>query len=206
MDKVYNFEAVIQKVPDINGAYVEIPFDVKEAFGKGRVPVLATFDGAPYEGQAVKMGTPCYIVGIRKDIREKIGKQPGDTVQVTLQERKSSRPAYATVDAYIDAFDGEIQTRLIHLRELILSCSPDITEKISFSMPAFMLNGTLVYFSAQKHHIGLHALPNAIKVFEERLSAYQCSKGAVQFPNNKPMPYDLIRDIVMFRIQENTNR
>jgi hypothetical protein len=87
MDKLYEFDAVIKKVPDIDGAYVEIPFNVKEEFGKGRVPVLATFDGVYYEGSLVRMKTPCHIIGIRKDIREKIGKQSGDTIRVTLRER-----------------------------------------------------------------------------------------------------------------------
>ncbi|MGI6150530.1 MAG: DUF1905 domain-containing protein [Christensenellales bacterium] len=82
------FEAVIQKVPDLDGAYIEIPFDVKERFGKSRVPVHATFDGEPYDGILVKMGTPCHILGIRKSIRAKIGKQPGDTIKVTIAERK----------------------------------------------------------------------------------------------------------------------
>jgi hypothetical protein len=88
MGKLYEFEAVIQKVPDIDGAYIEIPFDVKKEFGKGRVPVKATFDGEPYEGSLVKMKTPCHILGIRKDIRAKIGKQPGDVIKVTLEERQ----------------------------------------------------------------------------------------------------------------------
>lgn len=87
MNKLYEFEAEIKKVPDKDGAYVEIPFDVKKEFGKGRVPVIATFDGEPYEGSLVKMKTPCHIIGIRKDIRAKIGKQPGDKIQVTIQER-----------------------------------------------------------------------------------------------------------------------
>jgi hypothetical protein len=88
MDKqVYAFNAIIRKVPDMNGAYIEIPFDVKEAFGKGRVLVRATFDGEPYDGQLVKMKTPCHIIGIRQDIRAKIGKQPGDTICVTIMER-----------------------------------------------------------------------------------------------------------------------
>lgn len=86
-NQAYAFEAVIKKVPDLDGAYVEIPFDVKAEFGKGRVPVRATFDGEPYDGSLVKMGTPCHIIGIRKDIRAKIGKQPGDIVRVTLAER-----------------------------------------------------------------------------------------------------------------------
>jgi len=84
---MHEFEAKIHKVPDIDGAYIEIPFDVKATFGKGRVPVNATFDGFPYQGSLVKMGTPCHILGIRKDIRQQIGKQPGDTVFVTIEER-----------------------------------------------------------------------------------------------------------------------
>ncbi|HWT27349.1 MAG TPA: DUF1905 domain-containing protein [Mobilitalea sp.] len=88
MSKIYEFEAEIKKVPNIDGAYVEIPFDVKAEFGKGRVPVNATFDGEPYEGSLVKMKTPCHILGIRKEIRAKIGKQPGDMVKVTLVERE----------------------------------------------------------------------------------------------------------------------
>ena len=92
MKKTYEFDAEIKKVPDKDGAYVEIPFDVKETFGKGRVSVHATFDGEPYDGQAVKMGTPCHIIGIRKDIRAKIDKQPGDMIHVTLKERGVEDP------------------------------------------------------------------------------------------------------------------
>ena len=85
--KIYEFTAVIRKVPDIDGAYVEILFDVREEFGKGRVKVHATFDGVGYDGSLVRMGTPCHILGLRKDIRTRIGKQPGDTIAVRLQER-----------------------------------------------------------------------------------------------------------------------
>ena len=85
--KTYEFMAEIKKVPDIDGAYIEIPFDVREQFGKGRVPVYATFNGEPYEGSLVRMGTPCHILGIRKDIRAKIGKQAGDAITVTVRER-----------------------------------------------------------------------------------------------------------------------
>lgn len=81
------FDAVIQKVDDIDGAYVDIPFDVEKAYDKKRVPVHATFDGEPYDGNLVRMGTPGHILGILKAIRHKIGKQPGDTVRVTLSNR-----------------------------------------------------------------------------------------------------------------------
>jgi len=91
MGKIYEFEDVIQKVPDIDGAYIAVPFDIKAEFGKGRLKVHATFDGTPYDGSIVNMGVKnpdgsvCYIIGIRKDIRAKIGKQPGDSVHVNIE-------------------------------------------------------------------------------------------------------------------------
>ena len=91
--KTYEFDAIICKVSDIDGAYVKFPYDVKTEFGKGRVKVHSTFDGVPYDGSVVNMGVKnadgsvCYIIGLRKDIRTKIGKQSGDSVHVTIQER-----------------------------------------------------------------------------------------------------------------------
>ncbi len=87
-EKTYEFDAVIQKVPDIDGAYVAFPYQVKTEFGKGRVKVRATFDGVPYDGSLVRMGTKEHIIGLRKDIRAKIGRQPGDRVRVTIKERE----------------------------------------------------------------------------------------------------------------------
>ena len=93
MDKIYEFGSVIKKAPDMDASYVEIPFDIKKEFGRGRLPVFATFDGEPYEGSVVNMGVKnedgsvCYIIGVRKDIRAKINKQAGDTVRVTVRER-----------------------------------------------------------------------------------------------------------------------
>ncbi|MCI5874139.1 MAG: DUF1905 domain-containing protein [Clostridiales bacterium] len=87
-EKVYEFDTVIKKVPDIDGAYIDFPYDVKKEFGKGRVKVHATFDGVPYDGSLVRMKTPNHIIGLRKDIRAQIGKQPGETVHVTIQERE----------------------------------------------------------------------------------------------------------------------
>lgn len=86
--KEYRFSAPIIQNEDMDAAYVEVPFDIKELFGKGRLLVHATFDGEPYDGQIVKMGTPCYIIGVRKDIRKKIGKTFGEVVEVTFCERK----------------------------------------------------------------------------------------------------------------------
>ncbi len=90
--KLYKFNAIIEPVPDKGGAYIRFSYDIRKEFGRGRVKVHATFDGVPYDGSIVNMGVKnedgsvCYIIGIRKDIREKIGKQPGDTVFVTIKE------------------------------------------------------------------------------------------------------------------------
>ncbi len=205
MSKVYEFDAELKKVPDLDGAYVEVPFDVKAEFGKGRVSVHATFDSEPYDGQVVKMKTPCHIIGVRKDIRAKIGKQPGDIIHVTLTERIAEPAKFNTVDEYIAGCEGEVKERLEKLRELVLSCSCEITEKISWGMITFVLNGNLVHFAAQKNHIGFYPAPSAVEAFESKLSEYKCSKGTVQLPNSKPIPYDLIREMVEFRVKENKN-
>ena len=88
MTKLLEFDAIILQNENMDAAYVEVPFDIKTLFGKGRLKVHATFDGVPYDGQMVKMGTPCYIICILKDIRKQIGKSFGDNVHVTFKERK----------------------------------------------------------------------------------------------------------------------
>lgn len=98
MEKILEFDAVLVKNPDMDAAYIEVPFDIKEIFGKSRLPVHASFDGEPYDGQVVKMGTPCYIIGVRKDIRAKIGRQPGDVIHVTLKEREKPKPVFSSAD------------------------------------------------------------------------------------------------------------
>lgn len=89
---IYEFDAEIKKVDGTNGAYVEFPYDVKELFQKGRVPVHASFDGISYDGSLVRMKTPCHIIGLLKSIREELQKQPGDIVSVTIQERDPNLP------------------------------------------------------------------------------------------------------------------
>ncbi len=92
--KVYEYEAEIYKADRAGGAYVAFPYDIREEFGKGRVKVHVTFDGEPYDGSIVNMGVKnadgsiCYLIGLRKDIRAKIGKQPGDKVFVRVKERE----------------------------------------------------------------------------------------------------------------------
>ena len=88
MKQIYEFDAITLQNGNMDAAYVEVPYDIRALFGKGRLLVHATFDGVPYDGQIVKMGTPCYIIGLRKDIRKQIGKSFGDIVHVTFCERE----------------------------------------------------------------------------------------------------------------------
>ena len=89
---IYEYDAIIRRA-DKGGAYVVFPHDIRAEFGKGRIKVHATFDGEPYDGSVVNMGvmnedgSVCYIIGVLKDIRSKIGKQPGDSVHVTVREK-----------------------------------------------------------------------------------------------------------------------
>ena len=93
-EKIYEFESLIYSAGDTGGAYVIFPYDIRKEFGRSRVKVHAAFDGEPYDGSIVNMGVKnedgsiCYILGLRKDIRAKIGKQPGDQVRVTVTERE----------------------------------------------------------------------------------------------------------------------
>ncbi|WP_330384785.1 DUF1905 domain-containing protein [Bariatricus massiliensis] len=202
MKKVLEFDAVLIKNPDMDAAYVEVPFDIKAIFGKSRLLVHATFDGEPYDGQVVKMGTLCHIIGVRKDIRTKIGKQPGEKIHVTLEEREKPKPAFSTVDEYIASYSNDVRQRMETLRQIILECSPDITEKISWGMATFVLNGNLVHFSGEKRHLGFHPSPSAIEAFKDSFADYKYSKGTLQLPYDKPMPYELLRQMTLFRVQE----
>ncbi len=112
-----------------------------------------------------------------------------------------------TVDDYIAGFPKKTQSILKKIRNLILSNAPDAAESMAYAMPAYKTKGKpLVYFAAYKNHIGFYATPTGHKAFEAELSAYKQGKGSVQFPLNKPMPYDLIARIVKFRVKENSNK
>ena len=202
MVKKYEFDAEIKKVPDINGAYIEIPFDVKKEFGKRRVAVHATFDGEPYDGQMVKMKTPCHIIGIRKDIRAKIGKDPGDIIHVTVEEQKIKGEGAKTVEEYIQCFDGEIRNRMIILRKLVFESHPEITEKIAWGMPCFVWKGNLVQFSAEKKHIGFHTSAKTIEAFHDQMGNYTHTKTTIHLPYDMPLPMDLLKEMTAFRLKE----
>lgn len=110
---------------------------------------------------------------------------------------------FSTIDEYIAQFPQDIQRILQELRVTIRAAAPDASEKISYQMPTFFLNGNLVHFAAQRKHIGFYPVPSGIAAFQQELTAYKSSKGAVQFPIDQPLPLDLVRRIVEFRVAEN---
>ena len=107
-----------------------------------------------------------------------------------------------TIDAYISSYDEVVQPILKELRRVTKEEAPDATEKISYQMPTFYLNGNLVHFAVQKNHIGFYPAPSGVAAFKEELTEYKTSKGAIQFPLTKPIPYELVRRIVRFRVEE----
>ena len=116
---------------------------------------------------------------------------------------EENKIAYTTIDEYILNFPPQTQEILKTLRTVIKEAAPGADEKISYQMPTFALNGNLVHFAAFKKHIGLYPAPSGIGSFELELSQYKSGKGSVQFPIDKPLPYDLISRIVKFRVIEN---
>jgi len=107
------------------------------------------------------------------------------------------------IDSYIKIFPDEVQAVLQRVRETVRDTAPLAEETISYAMPAFKQNNkVLIYFAAFKNHIGLYALPSGNEAFAEKLKAYKVGKGSIQFPLNQPIPYDLIEEIVKFRLEE----
>ncbi len=116
----------------------------------------------------------------------------------------SIKKSIASIDSYIQTFPEPVQRILEKIRETIQKAAPGATETISYQMPTFKLDGkNLVHFAGYKNHIGFYPIPSAIAAFKKELSPYKNAKGSVQFPLTKPMPYDLIKKIVEFRVREN---
>ena len=202
------FSATILQNGNMDAAYVEVPYDIKKLFGKGRLLVDAVFDGIPYQGQVVKMGTPCYIIGVTRQIRRQIGKSFGDTVEVVLQERKSEKTSLwkcpkcgrefkkkeqshycgekpKTIDEYILSQDADKQEDLKYIRQILRSALPEAEECISWSMPTYWKNHNILHFAASKEHIGLYPGPAAVIQFAEELRGYKTDKGTIRIPYGK---------------------
>ncbi len=111
-----------------------------------------------------------------------------------------------TIDEYIAAFPEDVQAILNRMRQTIREAAPDATEAISYQMPTFRLNGNLVHFAAFRRHIGFYPAPTGVEAFLAELAPYKASKGAIQFPLDQPIPYDLVRRITEHRARENREK
>jgi uncharacterized protein YdhG (YjbR/CyaY superfamily) len=114
---------------------------------------------------------------------------------------------FKTIDEYIETFPEDIQRVLVRMRQTIRKAAPEVVEAIAYQIPTFKLNGNnLVHFAAFKNHIGFYPTPSAIVAFKKALAPYKTAKGSVQFPIDKPIPYDLVKKIVIARVAENKKR
>ncbi|QMV41261.1 iron chaperone [Cohnella cholangitidis] len=119
---------------------------------------------------------------------------------------KEVKTAYESTDEYISLFPSEVQAILNQLRKVIKESAPEAREKISYQMPTFDLHGNLVHFAAYQKHIGFYPGASGIEAFQQELSTYKGAKGSVQFPIDKPLPYELISRIVKFRVAQNIEK
>lgn len=117
-----------------------------------------------------------------------------------------TRKNFTSIDEYIADFPTETQIILKNIREVIRNAAPAAEEKMAYGIPTFAMRGNLVHFAGFKNHIGFYPTPSAIEEFRKELSKYEGAKGSVQFPIDKPMPYDLIEKIVKFRMKESREK
>ncbi|MCR4369411.1 MAG: DUF1801 domain-containing protein [archaeon] len=106
------------------------------------------------------------------------------------------------IQEYIERFPSDVQSILKKIHELIRAQAPEATEAMAYGVPTFKLNGNLVHFAAFKKHVGLYPTPSAIEKFKTELKGYETAAGTIKFPLNKPIPYELIRKIVKYRVKE----
>lgn len=119
-----------------------------------------------------------------------------------MEEKKK----ITTIDEYISTFPADVQEKLEQVRKVIHEVAPDAKEAISYQMPTFKLNGNLIHFAGHKEHIGIYPMPEVIDNFKDDLAKYKTSKGAIQLPLDEPMPIDLIKRIVLFRMDLMKNK
>jgi len=118
----------------------------------------------------------------------------------------ADKPTPQDVDEYIAGFPQETSAILAKIREIIREAAPQAHETINYGVPTFTLKGNLVHFAGYKSHVGFYPTPTGIEKFKDELSAYEFAKGSVKFPLDQPIPYELISQIVRFRVAENLEK
>ena len=204
MNEIIKFSALIRKDSDRDSTYIEVPFEVRSKFETKRIKVHVTIDDETFDCILNLERMPFYKIEIHKDINAQIGKQPGSNVYVTL---KLFEPVVddVSVDEYIAQFPQERQNLLNCVRATIKENAPECTEKICWGMPTYYKEKYMVGFANAKKHIGFYPGANAIIEFSDLLKNFKTSKGAIQFPVVKPIPYEIIAQITRFRYIADNN-
>ena len=110
------------------------------------------------------------------------------------------------IDAYIRTHPKDVQVILKKVRAVIRKAAPDAEEAVKYGIPPFVLDGNLVHFGGFVHHIGFYPAPSGTATFKKELAPYVFAKGSIQFPLDKPIPFDLVKKIVIFRVKENLKK
>ena len=169
-------------------------------YTRARLPVvLAHLEVFATKSEAMRR--ECAIKKLSRS--EKAALIDNSAAQATEAGEMEQKIEIKTIDAYMAQFPADIQDKLSAVRQTIKQAVPDATEKISYGMPTFYLKKNIVHFAAFKNHIGFYPAPQGIEAFADDLSSYKSSKGAVQFPLNKPLPLELISRIAAYRAEEN---
>jgi len=116
---------------------------------------------------------------------------------------QAPKKQFETVDDYIAKFNQKVQKILKEIRQTNRDSAPNAKETISYQIPTYKLNGNLVHFAAYENHIGFYPTPSALKEFKKELSQYDIGKGTIKLPIDEPIPIDLIKRLVKFRVNEN---
>lgn len=126
-------------------------------------------------------------------------------LRIRFLHKIMEKKTYQNIDQYIADYSDEVGEILNQIRSCIKEVAPEAQEVISYNMPAFKQGKVLVYFAAFKNHIGFYALPSGNVAFQQELSKYKVGKGSIQFPLNQPIPFELIKQMVAFRLEEVEN-
>lgn len=143
---------------------------------------------------------------IKKVAAKKVAAKKDATKKATAKNVAPKRAAPKTIDDYIAAFPADVQARLQQVRATIRQAAPDAQEVISYQIAAYTQQGNVIYFAGYEHHIGIYPAPRGVEQFDKELAAYEGGKGTIKLPHDRPLPLDLIRRIVEFKVRLNLEK
>lgn len=119
---------------------------------------------------------------------------------------KNNKAVYSNVDEYIATFPADIRQRLETIRTAIRTAAPEAREKISYQIPAYELNGNLIYFAGYKNHTSIYPIPRGTQVFQQKVQPYVFGRGTLRFANHQPLPMQLIHEVIQARLAEHLEK